>query len=151
MNSFIQPLAASCKLLNTDDTYLEQVIGYYHLQLLKHYDRLQHIVPLKLPLEDVKLQRWGYCDRTLGLHLPSAETLEGGAIRGALQRLGVFKPNGRELFRGCIVIPVLDETGAVIAIKGKRVATRLPRRCPRWIDWFRQDEQVCGGRYAQHS
>lgn len=151
MKSATQHIALSRKPLNTDDTYLEQVIGYYHLQLLKHYDRLQHIVPLKLPLEDVKLQRWGYCDRTLGLHLPSAETLEGGAIRGALQRLGVFKPNGRELFRGCIVIPVLDESGAVIAIKGKRVASQLPRSCPRWIDWFRQDEQVCGGCYAQHS
>ncbi|MDR7123095.1 hypothetical protein [Rheinheimera soli] len=131
-------------LWSTDDSYLEQVVSYYHQQLMVHYPRLQHLVAV-LP-DDMRRQRWGYCDRTLGLHLSSADTSEGGAIRGALQRLGVLKPNGHEVFRGCIVVPIFDDNGMLLAIKGKRVAVRLPARCSRWIDWFRPME--AGGGYA---
>ncbi|WP_233081094.1 hypothetical protein [Rheinheimera soli] len=149
MRSSAQHLKMNSPYASTDNVYLMQVVRYYHQQLVAHYQQLSAAVPLHLSLEDVKQRQWGYCDRTLGVQLPSARDSEGGAMRGALQRLGVFKANGRELFRGCIVIPVFDGNGMLLAIKGKRVATRLPSGKPRWIDWQREAVSASGGMYDQ--
>jgi DNA primase len=42
-------------------------------------------------------------------------------VRGALQRYGILKPNGRELFRGCVVVPLRDEHGRVVDAWGRKV------------------------------
>ena len=64
----------------------------------------------------------GYCDRSLATKLPDAESFEGAMIRGTLQRFGLIKPNGRELFRGSIIIPIKNESGTLVDVYGRKVA-----------------------------
>ncbi len=55
----------------------------------------------------------GYADRTLGFKFPDGRTPKGSALRGALIRLGLFRPTGHELFRGCVIFPLMETNGAV--------------------------------------
>lgn len=69
----------------------------------------------------------GFCDRTLSKELPNAELFEGAMIRGTLQRFGFIKPNGRELFRGCITVPIHDEYGQLIDVYGRKISDNQRR------------------------
>lgn len=64
----------------------------------------------------------GFCDRSFGRLLPEGESIEGAMARGALQRQGIIKPNGREALRGCITFPVRGSDGQLIDVYGRKVA-----------------------------
>ena len=42
----------------------------------------------------------GFSDRMLGLALPARNRLAGAAVRGQLERLGIFRESGHEHFGG---------------------------------------------------
>ncbi len=63
----------------------------------------------------------GYCDRSLGKFIPNRNTLQGAFIRGSLQRYGLIRPSGHELFRGCVVFPKFNEYNSVISAIGIRL------------------------------
>jgi DNA primase len=64
----------------------------------------------------------GLANRTLGLALPEKPLVAGAKVRSALQRWGVLKASGHELFAGSLVIPVRDATGAVVQLYGRKLA-----------------------------
>jgi len=45
----------------------------------------------------------GFANRTLGYRLPAKNRKEGAAIRGQLQRLGLYRSSGHEKFSGPIL------------------------------------------------
>lgn len=82
------------------------VIEYYHRTLSGEdsrgldYLKRRHIADP----ETLKAFKVGYCNGTLRKVLPDT-------AKATLKRIGLLRPDGREAFDGCIVIPVFTESG----------------------------------------
>jgi post-segregation antitoxin (ccd killing protein) len=72
----------------------------------------------------------GVAQRGLGLWLPDRQTVAGAQVRSALQRLGVLKASGHELYAGSLVVPVRDASGAVVQMYGRKLADRQREGVP---------------------
>lgn len=109
--------------INLDDLHIKQVFEYYEQRYCQS-ELAQQFVKSSCRIDnqysDSKVI--GYCDRTMGKNIPKCRTPEGAAIRGSLQRCGLVRASGHELFRGCLVFPTLDDDGNVISAVGYRVA-----------------------------
>ena len=58
----------------------------------------------------------GFCDGTLRKTLP-----EDGALIEALQAIGVLTAEGKEHFRGCVVVPLTHPDQGVVGFYGRRI------------------------------
>lgn len=90
----------------------------------------------------------GVCDRTSGKRIKKARTLDGGAKRGSLLRDGLYiPPHCGELFRGCIVFPLMDDNGGIISAMGYRFGDRIRKGDKSVIHWKKPepDEFVTKG------
>jgi hypothetical protein len=76
---------------------------------------------LGLTIDQAREQRIGFSDRSLGKQLPSNDTKTGKDLRQRLIEIGLYKTTGHEALRGCITIPVIDDSGNVTGIEGRRV------------------------------
>jgi hypothetical protein len=112
--------------VNYDEVYLNQVFQYYHERFM-HSDIAQAFLVHedRVPEKYLDNSLIGLCDRTLGRNIPTARTFEGGAIRGSLQRCGIIRPSGHELFRGCVVFPHFNRDGQINSAVGYRIAERI--------------------------
>ncbi|KZW99043.1 hypothetical protein JL49_19630 [Pseudoalteromonas luteoviolacea] len=112
--------------IDYDEVYLNQVFQYYHERFM-HSDVAQAFLvhEERVPEKFLNNPLIGLCDRTLGKHIPKARTFEGGAIRGSLQRFGILRPTGHELFRGCVIFPSFDDSGHIKSAVGYRIAERI--------------------------
>jgi len=110
-----------------DAALMRQVMDYYHEQLLKTPVALDYLKGRGL-LHDEALKTFciGFSDRTLGLRLPNMQRKDGSEIRTRLQTLGVYRANGREHFRGCIVLPIFTAERTIGEIYGRRVTQPEP-------------------------
>jgi DNA primase len=63
----------------------------------------------------------GLSDRSLGLRLPKRRSGAGDAIRDRLCSLGLYRASGHEHLVGCLVVPVRDHDGAIVALVGLRL------------------------------
>ncbi|SEK92351.1 hypothetical protein SAMN05216262_1044 [Colwellia chukchiensis] len=108
--------------INLDDFHIQQAFEYYQ-QRYQASSLAQQFVASSCRIDDeFKCDlNIGFCDRTMGTNIPKARTPEGAAIRGSLQRAGLVRSTGHELFRGCIVIPTVDSNGSIISALGYRV------------------------------
>jgi DNA primase catalytic core len=96
----------------TDAALLGQVVDFYHERLLKTPVALDYLKGRGLYSEEaLRAFRLGLSDRTLGLRLPHMNRKEGEAIRTRLQRLGIYRENGREHMNGRIVLPIPGPDG----------------------------------------
>ena len=114
-----------------DAVLMGQVLDFYHERLFRTPAALDYLNRRGLHHEDaLKHFRMGFSDRTLGLRLPHMQRKDGEAIRTRLQTLGVYRPNGREHFCGCVVLPVFaaePASGAALGeMYGRRIAFPLP-------------------------
>lgn len=108
--------------INLDDLYIQQAFDYYHSQYNESVIAQQFILSNYHITEEYKKSLFiGYCDRTMGKSLPKCKSPEGAAIRGCLQRCGLVRATGHELFRGCIVFPFADKGGHIISATGYRI------------------------------
>src|SRR5690606_19470479 len=80
--------------------------------------------------EMVERFRLGFANRTLGYRLPAKNRKAGEAIRGRLTALGIFRETGHEHLNGCVVIPIFDETGAVVEMYGRKITPGLKKGIP---------------------
>lgn len=112
--------------LNLEDIYIQQTFEYYFQRYVQRPDMqyfVQHSARIPDALREHKCV--GVCDRTLGTNIPKTRTLDGAAMRGTLQTVGLMHSTGSELFRGCIVFATTDETGHVVSAVGYRFCERL--------------------------
>lgn len=122
--------------VTTDAEALARAVEYYHSTLLRSPEALEYLASRGIHDEEaIRRFQLGYCDRTLGLQLPSKSTKDGGEIRGRLQRVGVLRTSGHEHFRGCLTIPVVDvnnrkESGAVLEVYGRKIRHDLRKGSP---------------------
>ena len=97
-----------------DAKLLIQVIEYYHETLLQSPEALDYLKSRGIGSEEaIKTFKLGFANRTLGYRLPASTRVEGAALRGQLQRLGLYRGSGHEHFSGSIVITayLLNQAG----------------------------------------
>ena len=88
------------------------MIEYYHETLLNSPEALDYLKRRGIGSEEaIKTFKLGYANRTLGYRLPEKNRVEGAAIRGQLQRIGLLRESGHEHFNGSLVIPVIAAIG----------------------------------------
>jgi len=76
---------------------------------------------LNLSLAEAQSLQIGFSDRSLGSQLPNKQVQHGRSIREALETLGIYKTNGRELLRGYVTIPLFNDLGDITGIHALRV------------------------------
>ncbi|MCP4984799.1 MAG: hypothetical protein GY928_01670 [Colwellia sp.] len=112
--------------VNLGDIYIQQLFDFYR-QCYLQSEAMQLFVQTsnRIPDELRAHPLIGISNRTVGKKLLKARTLEGGAMRGKLQQLGLFLPTGGELMRGCIVFPTFNKKEQIISAIGFRYGKRL--------------------------
>jgi DNA primase len=115
--------------LDADDkTLLRQVVDYYAERLADEAAG----APARAYLagrglgsaEAIAAHKLGFADRTLGLRLPLKNRKDGAEIRRRLERLGLYRESGHEHFNGCVVMPILDASGDVVGLYGRKTVER---------------------------
>jgi DNA primase catalytic core len=105
---------------------LNHVVEFYHKTLKESPDALAYLEKRKLAhpraIEKFKI---GFANRTLGYRLPNKQLKDGELIRGKLQQLGILRESGHEHLAGCVVIPVIDQSGQVQEVYGRRIQEKL--------------------------
>jgi DNA primase catalytic core len=114
-----------------DPEILRKVVSYYHETLKKSPEALEYLKARGIAHpEAIERFKLGYANRTLGYSLPIKQIKAGSEIRGRLEKLGIYRESGHEHFNGSLVIPVLDESGNVQEIYGRKLLDNLRKGTP---------------------
>jgi DNA primase len=114
-----------------DAKLMIQVIEYYHETLLGSAEALEYLKRRGIGSEEaIKAFKLGFANRTLGYRLPASTRVEGAALRGQLQRLGLYRGSGHEHFSGSLVIPVIGINGEVTEVYGRKLNDNLRAGTP---------------------
>ena len=128
--------------INLDELHIQQAFEYYQERYQSSSLAQQFVASnCRIDYEFITELSIGYCDRTMGTNIPKTRTPEGAAIRGSLQRCGLVRPTGHELFRGCIVIPTVDNNGNIISAVGYRVG-RLRNSDKSVVYWHKPEPKT---------
>jgi len=117
-----------------DDQVLLQVVGFYQEALRESPEALAYLEKRGLSSSElIEKFKLGYSNRTLGYRLPHKTRKAGAELRGRLEKLGLLRETGHEHFSGSLVIPVLDETGRVVEMYGRKICDRLRAGTPKHL------------------
>lgn len=120
--------------LNPDadgEVLLGQVADFYHRTLIDNplataTVALDYLRGRKIgDAATIRHFRLGYADRSLGLRIPDKARREGAQLRLRMNRLGLVRASGHELMSGAVVVPIVDETQAVVGMYGRMTADNL--------------------------
>lgn len=126
----LEPLKAA----REDAALLRQVIDYYHETLKADAGALGYLAKRGLNnAEMIERFKLGLANRTLGYRLPAKTRAAGAEMRGRLQALGILRESGHEHFAGSLVIPVIDGTGAVTEVYGRKLLDNLRPGTPKHL------------------
>ncbi|WJM81107.1 DNA primase [Pectobacterium brasiliense] len=110
---------------------LIRVIDFYHHTLLNAPEAIAYLEKRRLNHPELVAQfRLGFANRTLAYRLPPKKRKDGAAIRGQLQALGIMRPSGHEHLAGSLVVPVIDMSGQVRELYGRKVSSELRKGTP---------------------
>lgn len=116
-----------------DQQVLLQTVDFYNHSLKTYKPAQKYLKKRCIDHPDVISHfRLGFSDRSLGTQLPLKNRKEGAAIRGKLQRLGILKSSGHELFRGSITVPVIKD-GQLSQIYGRKITPNLRAGTPQHV------------------
>ena len=125
-HSSIPKLPAPIDTQADERAALGQVVEFYHATLKASPEALAYLERRGLVHPElVDRFKLGFANRTLGLRLPEKNRKSGAEIRARLQRLGVLRDSGHEHFNGSLVVPVMDEHGAVTELYGRKITEGL--------------------------
>jgi DNA primase len=132
--STVKKLAMPLEREADDAKLLGQVIDYYHQTLLQSPEALEYLQQRGIASEEaIRAFKLGMADRTLGYRLPEKTRVEGAALRGALQRVGILRESGHEHFNGSLVIPIIDGKGEVTEVYGRKLNGHLRPGTPKHL------------------
>jgi DNA primase len=121
------PLTAEAE----DRELLLEVVGFYQAALTGSPEAMRYLESRGLKsAEMVERFRLGFANRTLGYGLEAKNRAGGAAVRGRLQRLGIYRESGHEHFNGSLVVPVLDLAGDVMEMYGRKITPNLREGTP---------------------
>lgn len=94
---------------------LEKVMDHYLRKFREIPAAQQYLNRRGLDLRELwDAFRVGYCDGTLSVP-------EEGDVRTALTQLGVLNDRGKEVFRGCVVVPLSHPQDGLVGLYGRRL------------------------------
>lgn len=106
---------------------LREVLAFYQQTLLTEPEAQHYLKSRKLhDPELVSHFKLGYSNRTLAYRLPSKQKEDGARLRKQLQKLGLLRESGHEQFRGCLVIPVIDNNDQIGELYGRKINRSHP-------------------------
>jgi DNA primase len=113
-----------------DQQALKIVVNYYHETLKNSPDSpkaKQYLVQRGLESSEmIEHFRLGLSNRTLNYHVPDKNRAAGAEIRGRLEKLGILRQDtGHEHFVGSLVIPIINLTGELVQMYGRKLTARL--------------------------
>jgi len=109
-----------------DAALLVHVIDAYHATLKQSPEAQAYLAKRGLTHPEViERFRLGFANRTLGYQLPGKQVKAGAELRGALQRIGIYRESGHEHFNGSLVVPVFDAVGNVTEVYGRKITPNL--------------------------
>jgi DNA primase len=124
--STVRKLPTTLKRDAEDAQLMGQVIEYYHETLLGSPEALGYLKRRGIDTEEaIKTFKLGFANRTLGYRLPASSRADGVALRGQLQRLGLYRSSGHEHFSGSLVIPIMAPSGEVTEVYGRKLLDNL--------------------------
>jgi DNA primase len=114
-----------------DRVLLLQVVDYYSETLKQSPEAKKYLASRGLTSPEI-IDRFklGFANRTLGYRLPAKNRAAGAQMRGRLQQLGILRESGHEHFNGSLVIPVLNLSGEVVEIYGRKITANLREGTP---------------------
>ena len=96
---------------------MERLASLYHKCFLDSSEAQEYLRSRALPERDLwQAFRIGYCDGSLHSKLPTD-----GPVFEALQSLGMLNSEGKEHFRGCLVVPLTHPDRGVVGFYGRRL------------------------------
>jgi len=114
-----------------DRVLLLQVADYYNEMLKQSPEAMKYLQSRGLTSpEMIDRFRLGFANRTLGYRLPAKNRAAGAEMRGRLQKLGVIRESGHEHFNGSIVIPVMNGSGEIVEMYGRKITPNLREGTP---------------------
>ena len=94
---------------------LEKVMDHYLRKFRETHAAQQYLNKRGLDSRELwDAFRVGYCDGTLSVP-------EEGDVRTALTQLGVINDKGKEVFRGCVVVPLSHPQDGLVGLYGRRL------------------------------
>lgn len=120
-------------VLPTDDDQelLNQVIEFYHQTLLESPEALAYLAKRGITDHDlIHRFKLGFVNRTLGYRLPAKNLKAGAEIKSRLQGLGILRESGHEHFNGSIVVPIMDTSGNITEVYGRKIRDDLRTGTP---------------------
>ena len=124
--STVPKLPAPVERSADDRMLLLQVVSYYQESLKQSPEALKYLENRGLKsAEMIEAFRLGFANRTIGYRLPASNRSAGAALRGRLQKLGVYRESGHEHFNGSVVIPIFDLSGQVVQMYGRKITPNL--------------------------
>jgi DNA primase catalytic core len=129
--SSVRKLSSAIERDVEDAKLLAQVIDYYHETLLASPEALDYLKRRGIGSEEaIRTFKLGYANRTLGYRLPEKNRVQGAAMRGQLQRIGLLRASGHEHFNGSIVIPMIAPSGEITEAYGRKIHDNLREGTP---------------------
>ena len=116
-----------------DQKILAQIVDFYCRTLKETTEGFDYLRSRGITNgEAVDHFRIGYANRTLGLALPTVDSMAGRELRGRLQRLGLFRDTGHEHLNGCVAFPIMaaDGSGQIVDLYGRKTRSDLRRGTP---------------------
>jgi len=132
--------SAYVNMISSDDAMLKMAIKFYHQSISSNVRATDYLEERGI-FNDEVINHFslGFADRTLGLRLQKLSKAEEETSRGTLQRLGLFKPKGGELFYGAITFPITNQNGNIVGCYGRRVTPKLNSRSLYHVHWKTSD------------
>ena len=116
------------------DALMGQVISYYHDTLKQSPDALAYLQARGLNHPElIDTFKLGFANRTLGLRLPAKNRVTGAELRTRLQTIGIYRQSGHEHFNGSLIVPVMDASGRVVEVYGRKLLDNLRAGTPKHL------------------
>lgn len=123
--STVPKLPAPVTADGDDRELMRRVVDFYHRTLKQRPDAIKYLAGRGITSPEVIDHfKLGFSNRTLGYRLEAKNRAGGAAVRGRLQKLGIFRKSGHEHFSGSLVIPVITPAGEVVEMYGRKI-TRM--------------------------
>ncbi len=118
----------------SDDQLRTEVALYYHEVLKRSPEAIGYLEQRGLDQAAVVDRfKLGFSNRTLGYRIPHRGLKDGKAIRGRLQELGIMKATGHELMRGSLTVPIINGSGKVVQIYGRKISDKQLKGTPKHL------------------
>lgn len=129
---------ASCvSVVTSDDAMLNMAMKFYHQELIESNAAIEYLKNRAVYTDGVMEQfNLGYSNRKLGLELQRLSKTEEKISRGSLQRLGLLKSTGHELFYGAVIFPLVDLQNHIVGCYGRRIISESKPRKIYHRHWY---------------